>query len=359
MTEDAKLTRKLPCFIEGFIEAARPLGIPEAFMKWAGIWAVAVALGRHIWVLNAKGAAYPNLYVMMIAPPGAGKTQAENLLYPFLQDMKSGAYVSAQHVSKAALIDELKDNVVTRQISVEEALIYHHAIILTSEFTETFEGYDTHLLGTLSHWWDCPEYFRERKRHLGDPIVIRNIVCNLLSGVQPTILAHNFPDSAWYGGFLARTIFVYVPHSLDILLWDVEGSAGTVYQDHIDGEAYKELVTDLGSICNMIGEMVPDKTYLKEYNQWKQVDQQRPRPRHPRLMYYLQRREHNLIKLSMISAAARGSMALEGMDFLRARTWLEDTEANLDDVFIEMATSDELTLMNDLQKFLWTITKGG
>lgn len=307
-------------------------------------------------VLNARGAAYPNLYIMLIAPPGAGKTQAENVLNPLLRDITN---ISAQHISKASLIDELHDNVVIRQISMEEKIEYHHAIILTSEFTETFEGYDTHLLGTLSRWWDCPDHFRERKRHLKEAIEMRNICCNMLAGVQPTMLAHNFPIQAWTGGFLARTIFVYEPHGMDILLWDIEDAAGAAYQDSIDDKAYNKLVTDLSAITQMVGTMVPDESYFKEYLRWKETDKQQPRPRHPRLFDYLQRREHNLVKLSMISAASRGNMSLEGKDFFRARTWLEDTEANLDDVFIEMATSDELTLMKDLQNFLWTITKGG
>lgn len=356
--ESAQTTRRTPCFIESFVEATSDLGIPAPFVKWAGIYAVAAALGRHVWGIDKKGIFYPNLFILLVAPPGSGKTQTEDLLQPFFIDLSFR--IAPQHITKAAMMDEMRDCEVRRtDPETGKSLDYHHLLILSSEFSETFPGYDQHTLASLARWWDCPGLVAERKRHLGDKVVhITKACCNMLTGTPPGNLSTHFPLAAWEGGFLARTIFVYVAEPTDLHIWETGEGDKEVFGKRLDEETFTMLKTELETITLMFGEMEVAPSIKQEYKRWKETDQQMPRPTHPRLLYYNVRREHQLVKLSLISAASRGSMVLEAQDYIRARAWLEGTEANLDDIFLEMALTDDLALMKDLNRHLWVTGRG-
>ncbi len=262
-----------------------------------------------------------------------------------------GVKLSATHVSKAALIDEMADAHV-QKILGDKLYDYHYLTIVSSEFVETFPEYDTHLLGTLCRWWDNPPEIRERKRHLKEPIVISFPSASILTGIQPGLLAKSFPPEAWAGGFLSRTIFVYVPQRVELLL-RAKGPANRadLAGRKIPPAVYKKLVQDLEKITKMHGLFEEDETFLEEYLDWKEHKCE-PKPKHPRLFHYGGRREHQLEKLSIISAASRNSIVLTGLDYRRARQWLEGAESNLEDIFVEMSSGDDMALMQDLQSFI-------
>lgn len=340
-----------PCFVEALTAAGCKLGIPEPYVRWSAIFLVASVLGRHVWLKNAKSITYPNLYVMLVGPAGTGKTQAVDLLTPFLQDI--GVKKTAQQMTKASMIDELKDSVVYKAFDNGEMYEYHQATIVSSELAETFEGSNIPQLATLNNWWDCPEDFRERKRHLGDPIIIRRICCNILTGIQPGVLATHFPPEIWASGFFARTIFVYEARPMKLLLRSLKGSGEVSDNKCVDPSLYSPLITDLSKISEMMGLMEEDVSFIKAYLQWAEVDNQMPKPKHPRLEGYCIRRAHQLEKLSMIAAASRGSRVLYDQDYNKARAWLENVEKGIDDIFLEMSSTDDLILMQDLHAFAW------
>lgn len=349
MAEKGKTRRRFPCWIDAFTEAASDIGIPPPYVEWVAIYAVATAMGRHVWSMNYRGTTFPNLYVMMVGPPGTGKSEAEDLIRPFVQDL--GVHLSAQHVSKAALIDELKEGHVRKLISKQQMEDYHHVAVLSAEFVETFPGYDAHFLGMLSNWWDCPKMVREKKRHLREAINIPKVCCNIMTGVQPGMLSHSFPTEAWQGGFLARTVFVYVPQKIELLLRTRKGEDRAVAGRRMDRQTQSALMKDLQAIGEMYGEMEEDEGFVDEYLKWRDNEQE-PRPKHPRLIHYNGRREHQLEKLSMISAASRGSMVREAQDYKRARSWLESTEQNIEEIFVEMGQGDDMELMKDMHAFI-------
>ena len=352
MTQDKDNTSlHYPCFVEAFTQAGCELGIPEPYVRWSGIFLIATVLGRHVWLKNVKSITYPNLYVMLVGPAGTGKSQAVDLLTPFLQDI--GIRKTAQQMTKASMIDELYDSVVFKTGPKGEMYEYHQATIVSSELAETFDGADIPHLATLNNWWDCPEEFLERKRHLGEPKYIKFICCNILTGIQPGTLATHFPPEIWTSGFFARTLFIYEPRPVKLLLRTRDIASEVSNNKTVAPKYYSTLITDLSNISTMFGLMKEDASFIEEYLQWAEVDNQMPKPTHPRLEGYNIRRAHQLEKLSVIAAASRGSMLLEGKDYIKARSWLETVEKGIDDIFLEMSSTDDLILMKDLHKFLW------
>jgi hypothetical protein len=356
MSEQDRQTRHFPCFIDAFSEAASGLGIPPQFVTWAGIFLTSAVMGRHCWGVNQKGMTYPNLYVMMIAPPGVGKSQTEDLLLPFFKEL--GKKIAPRHISKASLVDELSESKMEMLVAGKQ-MGYHHCVIVSSEFIETFpDRYDTHLLGMLSRWWDCPSEVTERKRHLKNPIYITNAACSMITGIQPGILASSFPSDAWHGGFLSRTLFVYEAEQQHFLLRGHEEHLSRLAGKKMSDEVFGKLLSDLNAISLMSGRFNEDSSFVDEYLRWADEDKEEPKPSHPRLLHYNLRRAHQLEKLSLVSAASKGRKLLLGEDYLQAREWLETSEHNIDQVFVEMTMSDDLEIMKDLNQFLFRLTKG-
>lgn len=60
-------------WIDAFIRYTAPLPSPEIFRRWAAISGVAGALERRVFTRLAGRPIYPNLYALMVAPPGVGK----------------------------------------------------------------------------------------------------------------------------------------------------------------------------------------------------------------------------------------------------------------------------------------------
>src|ERR1700739_4453525 len=66
--------RKCASWIESFIESTSALDTPAIFRKWAAISTIAAAVEQRVCMVTGKGALYPNVYCMLIAHPGVGKT---------------------------------------------------------------------------------------------------------------------------------------------------------------------------------------------------------------------------------------------------------------------------------------------
>ena len=81
-------------WIELFVEQTAETASPPIFRKWAAISAVAGAMERKSWIVTRGTPLYPNLYIILIGPPGVGKSiilARVNQLWTFLQDHHKGS----------------------------------------------------------------------------------------------------------------------------------------------------------------------------------------------------------------------------------------------------------------------------
>ena len=73
--------RKNIDFIEACIKATTGTPIPDRFSQWTAISAVAGALGRKCWLSMTNYDIRPNMFVILVAPPGRNKSVS--LILPF------------------------------------------------------------------------------------------------------------------------------------------------------------------------------------------------------------------------------------------------------------------------------------
>ena len=61
-------------FVDAFVALTDERPSPELFRKWAAITTLSGALEKRVWCMTKAGPQYANLYTMLVAPPGIGKS---------------------------------------------------------------------------------------------------------------------------------------------------------------------------------------------------------------------------------------------------------------------------------------------
>ena len=336
-------TRRLPCWIESFTEALSGVPSPEIFRKWSAIATIGGALERRVYTQTAQSRLYSNMFVLLVAPPGVGKSQAIDRIGEMLR-ANGKLRVAPDDITKAALLDALKEAHQSRVFSPTEMLDYHSLQIIAGEFGVLCPAHDLGFLNVLNVLYDNRSLYKETRRGREEPLIIENPQINLLSGTQPDYLASFLPEEAWGQGFMSRVIMVYHGSAIHVPLFGKNNKADL-----------RTLASDLSDIADLHGEI----TWTPEAQE--EVERQhrsgfKPIPNHLKLKHYLPRRVLHILKLSMISSVSRSnSLLIEREDVLRAIEWLVEAEGRMPDIFKDMSGKNDRDLMVGLHAFAFQL----
>ena len=149
----------LPCWIEGFLEYTENLQLPRSIRLWSGITALAGLLERRVWTTTIRGPMYPNLFVLLVTPPGIGKSLIINPVKGIWQDTEQ-LHVAPNNMSKAAFLDVLQDSGRAVKIPNELEMLNYHALnVAASEFGVLCPANDMEYLSVLTQVYDCDPSF--------------------------------------------------------------------------------------------------------------------------------------------------------------------------------------------------------
>ena len=330
MTASASATRILPCWIESFCDYTAGFQSPLILRRWAAISAVAAAMERKVWVRTLGSEVYPNLYVILVAPPGTGKGMALNPIESIYQKLDH-LFLAPSSVTAPALIDclaEAKRRVI-RLASIPPYLEFHSVYAISSELSVLFPEYTTEMMSYLTDIYDCRQVpFKQRRRTKEVNIKIAAPQINLFGATTPAQLGNFLPEGAWNQGFMSRVIMIYAS---DII-------RPTLFREPPDfSKSETNLTHDLKLISEVVGKMEWDEDAKIAMEHWHQLGGP-PTPQHMKLTHYCSRRTVHLLKLCMVSSMARGSsLNITLDDFARAQNWLLEAEDLMPDIFKSMA----------------------
>lgn len=334
-----------PDWVDGFIQYTENITSPPLFRKWAAIGAIAGALERKVWVKSLGSKLYPNFYIVLVAPPGVGKTEVTWRVRALWEDLEEHK-IAATSVTKASLIDELADanrRIMTQDVTnpVEN---FNSLLLCINELGVLLPAYENDFMNTLTDLWDCKHYSEPRRTSKLE-IDIDKPQLNLIAACTPSYLMHVLPEGAWDQGFLSRTMLIYSgDRQLRSLFAETDEDEGEL-------DTLKE---QLNTLANLYGEIkftaesaaLMDRFHLSDGN---------PKPEHPKLISYTIRRTVHLLKLCMVASVSRSDeLIVRPEDFQRAFDWLIEAELHMPDIFKAMTQGGAGKIMEEAWYFIFT-----
>lgn len=336
--------RKLKSWLTGFISYTQHMGVPLLWRKWAALTTVSGALERRCVLRTAKGALAPNMFVLLVSPPGVGKSVIINEVFSFWQKVPD-LRLAPSSTTRAGLIDFMVD---ARKVDVggEVPVVYHSVLCASPEFGNLVPQYDNAWLNILNDLYDCGTLFSDVTRKYGEIRIEHPHLC-IIAGTQPKYLDNLLPDAAFGMGFTSRLLMVYSPGgSYTSLFSNVQKPA----------QVHDYLVEDLKVVGKMKGEfyLTPEAIEL-----WEALarDNFKPVPEHSKLQHYVSRRPAHLLKTMMcLSAAERDDFRITEDHLEAAVRLLHETETAMTQIFSEMvskgyADANEETLAHVRETF--------
>jgi len=329
-------------WVEQFLVLTDGLPTPPIFRLWTGIAALAAVCERRVWLPTSQQVLYPNLFVVLVGPPGTGKDQAITPARRLLEASKS-VLLSPDDMTKAAMIDVLAK--CTRRMAYQgETREYHPLCVIVPEMGTLVHEHDREFLSVLNKLFDNGDVHRSQRRghNGGVEISIKNPSLNILAGTQPGYLASLLPEEAWHMGWTSRLLMIYAPEGPRTDWFDTRRA---------NVELFTRLAKALADRGKLVGPFAISDDAKQVLRAWASAGMP-PVPEHTRLTHYRARRGAFVLKLSMLAAISRScALHVTRADVERAKSWLLSAETLMPDIFRDMMQKSDSVLMNECHRF--------
>lgn len=316
------------------------------FRKWAGIGILSAVMEQKVWVRTKGSNLYPNTYLILVGPPGVGKSavlsQAERILRA-VPDL----HVSPSSVTGASLVDTLALS--PRKLLNPVFIQFNSLQVIASELGVFLPMYDPSFMNILQKLYDREPYEERRRTGKVNHVKIESPNISILGGTTPSYLNSFLPEGAWDQGFTSRTVFIYSGEPVEVPLFSEEGEYDLL--EHL----YIDLLHDLKAIFNLYGKLNWSREAIDAIVAWDRA-KLAPVPDHGKLAHYNSRRLAHVIKLCIVASVARSSepeIILE--DFQSAQDWLLQAEIYMPDIFRSMGVSGDARAIEDTWYFIMQI----
>lgn len=338
MTDD--MVRAVPDWINGFMEYTDKLRSPEHYRLWTAHSILGGLMERRIWSWQAGFQCYPNLFILLIAKPGIGKSVSINEAEKLWAECRK-VNIGPSGMTKAALIDELNESG-HDMIYNGYQYRYYPICLASDEFGILLPEHNLELLNLFNTLYDGKDGFSDRTRKDGKKVVEKPIL-NLIAGTQPDYLGIILPPTAFGMGFMSRVIMIYATKQ--------KKKRKLFKKDFKPEELRGKLLHDMRIIQKIVGEMELSEEAEEFFEDWY-ADSDFDAPNHPMLENYNERRSPTLQKLSMIRSMSRDNeLIIEVDDVKNALEMLRAAESQMEEVFKEMTSSGDKKYIIDIHRY--------
>lgn len=328
-------------FIDSFCDFHSQRSSPDIFVLWGALYCLSAATNRRVYAVMEERELYPNLFSMLIAPPGVGKSSVVDMIRKLLHKTfkdRPPTGLGSSNLTGARLGDELKNNrfhiLPPESNGIPEK--YHALHLAVSDLQTLFPSYNEDIVAKLTRFYDCDHYDEGRRGGDGkNTFDLERVYVTFLAGTTPSHLYNTLPASAWNEGFMSRFLFVYSDERKKRPLF---GTSRKAHLDLLDLEM-REHLNALRKDMDFEGEvrLSPEVSKLLEDMNDNNGVASIPGgmeiypPTHPRLEHYLVRRLAHLLRLMTLSCLNRldRSLTITEEDFGNALAWLYRCEQSM------------------------------
>jgi len=340
--------RKLPDWIDAYLEFTNNTEPDITFRKWAAISTIASVLQRKCYIVWGPSLVfYPNMFIVLVGPSGSRKGTAMNPALDLLTDLGTIS-MAANATSLQALIKRLTETNYTDFDPTTGQHQYHASLTIFSKEFTVFLGYQNHdLMSALCDWYDCDRRWKYETISRQTEEII-GVWVNLFGATTPELIADSLPHSAVGGGLTSRIIFAYAK--------DKGKTVPIPIASPHEEKLRQDLLYDLEKIHLMSGRFSVTDGFLQRWTDWyTSLDVIPPPFNDIKMSGYINRRPTHIMKLSMIMAASRSDgpeMCITEEDFERSLITLLEVESRMMNVFTGFGRSPFSDIMPMAMDFI-------
>lgn len=330
--------RNLENWLEGYLVYTAESESPTDFHLWVGASVIAGALEREVFFDMGYFQLYPNIYSVLVSPPGrCKKSTAMRIGRKFLSQVQ-GIKFTTDSTSREKMIQDLSQAHKDGQ-SAMTAYSSEFATLLTTS------GMD--MVVFLTDIYDSPNEWAHTTKS-GGTNKIKAPCLNLIGGTTPDWMARAMPLDTVGIGLTSRIVFCYqdTPREKDPF---PELSPAQV-------ELAGLLTEDLIQISQIAGQYILEPDAKEYYRAWYKERGERNLG-DPRLSGYFERKPMHLLKLAMVLSAAVSDETIITLPVLeQTLAMLEVTEESMHQVFAGVGRNP---LNADLEGTIATLLSSG
>jgi len=288
--------RKCENWLDTYREYTAKAESPDSYHLWCGLSVIAACLRRQVWMNMGHFLVYPNMYIVLVGPPGCRKNSAMNIAINLAFNLEDVRF-SADATTREALIKAIAESIATIELDNKEPYVHSSLTIISPELSVFLGTKNTDLLSLLTTFYDNHNKWIYRTKGQGTDTIYGEWL-NMLGGTTPEWLVGSVPMNAIGGGFTSRVIFVVE-----------DGPRHRKAIPRLSAHEEKlrvDLAADLETISMMKGEM----TFSDEGERWF-VNWYEKSPHKSssdmRFVGYFDRRHIHLLKAAMLISASFGN----------------------------------------------------
>ncbi len=298
------------------------------YHMWSALTALSSIVSRRVWINQGYFRVYPNLYTVLLGPPGNKKTTAMNIAKGLVREIGDIPF-SAECQTKESLVKELATY--QKAKAVEEgkpALIYTPISIFVTELSQFLGISSGHMIDFLTTVYDA-EFYDLKTKNKGSEAIIGPYVTILACTTTEWITSYLKTDIIT-GGFSRRALFVLEYEDGKRIPFPV------ITEEQ--REAWSRVIQHSKSLLDVAGEFLWTTESRLFYEEWYTSHEI---PKDPTTRGYFKTKHIQLLKIAMLLALAKSLDKVMHVETLEAGlALLEKTEVNLPKVFQGMGRNE-------------------
>lgn len=334
------MPRHFPHWLKAYIEHTRDSESPTPFHFWTGVWTVAGALRRRVWIDMRKFQWTPNFYIILVGPPGIAAKSTTTRMGASLLSKVEGINFGPQSATWQAITASLEQAMEYFKVDEDTPPKKMSAISMSvTELGTLFKMDDMTLSDVMISLWDGQLETWGHDTKTTGKTAIDNPWLNLIGCTTPSWLQANFPQHMIGGGLTSRIVFVYGDQKRQFIAYPDEIITSREYYDF-----ERRLIEDLQTIATLAGPYELSSSARQWGSEWYHL-LWNDRPQHmasDRYSGYISRKQTHLHKLAIVLAASkRNSLIIEKEDLEEANIILTSVEPHMTKVFESIGIVDD------------------
>lgn len=305
--------RQLTNWISSYLEMVKETEPAQRFHLWTAITIIAAMLGRKCTVQLGPELFFPNLYTILVGPPGIRKGTAIKYGELLVEEL-GGAIAAPEVITKEALLGQFES--VQEQVNINGNIFVHSSLfVIAPELVIFIKENDHERIGHLCRYYDGMSKLEYKTKTSGHNYII-NPGLWILGATTPNWIEISMKQLGTGGGMTSRIIYVFA---------DRKGQhIPATKLKPFDGQMKSKLVADLHSIKQMSGEFTFTETADAVFSDWYTGRHKKTKIQDDRFKGYWSRLPSMVIKVAMVlSASKRETMTVNDKDVLHAINMFE------------------------------------